>query len=627
MSAREHWRERWLPACVVTVLLVIGILLVELGLRDVATPGVQLPMPGGVEAIARTVRATVFRGIEDPAAAAIASGVVYGRTDHVTATDEAAFLESGLWHLLAASGQNIALVAGCCILLARAAGRGRVFGALVAMAAIPAYVLVVGGGASIVRAGIMGELALLAWLSGRLPDARQLLLVAVTMICWAAPGAHRSLGLQLSAACVAALIFWATQLTRWLTDRGVPTVIAAGTAATVLCSLSTAPVLVLRTGAAPLTGIVANLIAVPLAGGILVAGLAASALQLAGGAVGLAQPGELAMRGVGLLASALLQVAHRAADLPAAQTTSRVLAIGVPIAVLAQHLLRRRRWLRAGRIAIAMGAGCLLLPLLSAASSAVGIHVGGTPPIGPDGVRIAVLDVGQGDATLLVSGQHAVLIDVGPPDGRVVQRVRELGVRRLDGIVLTHDSLDHRGGFEAAHAALRPRWVAKARHAPGSWGLVERLAGGIIDLCAGDTFQVGVASLAVHNPGCDGRVTQRTSDVHNDGAMVLLVEHGGIRALLPADAEAPVLVRLGLPQLAFLRVSHHGSADPDLPELLAATAPSIAAISVGEGNDYGHPTPQALAALRAADVEVTRTDEDGTVVLDSDGSRLVRVDH
>jgi competence protein ComEC len=87
-----------------------------------------------------------------------------------------------------------------------------------------------------------------------------------------------------------------------------------------------------------------------------------------------------------------------------------------------------------------------------------------------------------------------------------------------------------------------------------------------------------------------------------------------------------VLLELGLPTHELLRVSHHGSRDGDLPELLARTTPQVAAISVGEHNDYGHPNPGVLAALRGAGVTTLRTDRDGTIAFESDGRvlRLVR---
>ncbi len=553
-------------------------------------------------------------------AGAVASGVVFGRAGDVSVADQQAFLDSGLWHLLAASGQNIALVAGCCVLLARAVGAGRTTGAALALAAIPVYVLVVGGGASIVRAGVMGVLVLVAWLSGRLSDPWHLLAVSAAAICWLWPGAHRGLGMQLSYACVAALVAGAVPLTTWLRDHGVPKLLAEAGAATALCALATAPVLQLRTGGAPLAGSVANLVAIPIAAALLVSGLAASVSVLAAGPVLPAFAGDLLLAPAGLLARLLLGVATRAAAMPAAQSSSPLVNVGVP-ALVALWLVARRRVRRPRRLAIFVAASAAACVVVGIAAPDVRVRAA-TTPIGPDTARIAVLDIGQGDATLVSHGDHAILVDVGPPNGRVVERVRELGIDRIDGVVLTHDSLDHRGGFEHVLASLDPQWVARPHLAPGPWKRIEQVAPKLIDLCAGGRFAVGDVRIDVLHPRCDGQIVQRTGDRHNDGAMVLLLTHGRVRAVLPADAEAPVLVGLGLPPLDLLRISHHGSSDPRLADLLARTRPAVAAISAGEGNDYGHPHPQVLAELRRAGVLTRRTDRDGTIELRSDGARL-----
>lgn len=599
------------------VALLASIVVVEVGLRDPG-PGmlVSVPAPAMLEPVLDHLRSVPLTSIDDPRAAAVASGVIFGRTDHVLPADEEAFLASGLWHLLAASGQNIALVAGCCVLLARGVGAGRTTGGVLALVAIPAYVLVVGGGASIVRAGIMGELALLAWLTGRLPDVRHMLVSVAAIICWAWPGAHRGLGMQLSFACVVALAWWAEPVTRELRERGMPAWLAASVAATGLCSIATAPILLLRTDAAPVLGIVANVVAVPIAAGLLVVGLAGTLVALAGDAVGSPAIGTWAMLPSELLASMLLRVAQRASALPLAQTTSPLVAFGAPVMAVVSWRMRARR---THRRLVALVAAAVLLGI---GASMVLDGDGAAAPLARDGLRIAVLDIGQGDSTLLVQGEAAVLVDVGPPDGRVVDRVRALGVRRIDGIVLTHDSLDHRGGFDRALAALGPSWVAMPRAAAGPWQRIRDAAPRLVELCAGDAFDVGAAHVDVLHPRCDGVVAPRTGDLHNDGAMVLLVSHGGIRALLPADAEAPVLVELGLPELDLLRVSHHGSRDERLDDLLARTRPEAAAISVGEGNTYGHPTRPTLDSLARAGVDTWRTDRDGTVVFDSDGRTL-----
>jgi competence protein ComEC len=110
----------------------------------------------------------------------------------------------------------------------------------------------------------------------------------------------------------------------------------------------------------------------------------------------------------------------------------------------------------------------------------------------------------------------------------------------------------------------------------------------------------------------------------NQRAVVAHVQVGAFDLLLPADAEADVTAALELPEVEALKVAHHGSADEGLPAMLERVHPQFAAIEVGEGNSYGHPTPSTLAALRAVD-HVYRTDRDGTVRLRvRDG--VVRVD-
>jgi competence protein ComEC len=109
----------------------------------------------------------------------------------------------------------------------------------------------------------------------------------------------------------------------------------------------------------------------------------------------------------------------------------------------------------------------------------------------------------------------------------------------------------------------------------------------------------------------------------NGRAIVLLVSFGELDILLTADAEADVTSLLRPPPVEVLKVAHHGSSDPYLPELLDRIRPRVAVISVGERNDYGHPAPSTLAALaRANGLDVYRTDLDGRVTVHSDGRRF-----
>jgi len=112
----------------------------------------------------------------------------------------------------------------------------------------------------------------------------------------------------------------------------------------------------------------------------------------------------------------------------------------------------------------------------------------------------------------------------------------------------------------------------------------------------------------------------------NARAIVSLVRDGGVSLLLAADVESDVLVGLDLPAVDVLKVSHHGSADPRLPALLARLRPAVAVISVGARNPYGHPAPATVRALERAVPRVYRTDRDGTVQIDDDrGALAVRL--
>ena len=110
----------------------------------------------------------------------------------------------------------------------------------------------------------------------------------------------------------------------------------------------------------------------------------------------------------------------------------------------------------------------------------------------------------------------------------------------------------------------------------------------------------------------------------NDTSIVLLGEANGRRFLLTGDAEDdvdPRLVARGLPRIDVLKVAHHGSATATSAALLDATRPGIALVSVGAGNDYGHPAPSTLARLRDVGARVYRTDLHGTVVVRPAGGR------
>ena len=146
----------------------------------------------------------------------------------------------------------------------------------------------------------------------------------------------------------------------------------------------------------------------------------------------------------------------------------------------------------------------------------------------------------------------------------------------------------------------------------------RRLGVPLVPARVGQTYALGRLRVRVLWPDHAG---SRDEDPHLHGT-VLLASYGSIDLLLTGDSESAVTRSLPLRPVEVLKVAHHGSSDEGLADELRVLRPRVAVISVGAHNDYDHPRPDTLAALRAATgLVVYRTDENGRVVLESDGRR------
>ena len=246
---------------------------------------------------------------------------------------------------------------------------------------------------------------------------------------------------------------------------------------------------------------------------------------------------------------------------------------------------------------------------------------------GPGEVVVSFLDVGQGDATLVQDGGGAsVLFDGGPPEAGVQNALRAAGVRRLDLVVATHQSRDHQGGLHAVLARIPTRMLLEngdgTRDPDFRRLLAEADARGIrrVAARAGQVLAVGGLVVRVLSPAPRPPGAPPPEDPNPRG-VAAVVSAGSFDLWLSADAESGAILALPLRPVEAMKVSHHGSADPGLPSVLERLRPQVAAIEVGAGNDYGHPAPSTLAALRAVP-HVYRTDRDGTVVLRVSGGRM-----
>lgn len=250
-------------------------------------------------------------------------------------------------------------------------------------------------------------------------------------------------------------------------------------------------------------------------------------------------------------------------------------------------------------------------------------------------VLLHVIDVGQGDAILLTAPEGNVLIDAGDNVKRHEQALAayldEMGVTQLDYFVLTHVHADHIGGADMILTNYKVKNVLMTDDVASSGvfnamlDALEQSQATVIQATPGQTFSLGDLHLNVLGPLDDYSNT-------NDNSIVLRATYGSVAMMFTGDAEGneegeaerDLVARYSAAELQsdFYKAGHHGSDTSSSKAFLQAVSPSIVAISVGEGNSYGHPVPSVLNALEAMGAEVYRTDLDGTLVFVCDGETI-----
>ncbi len=641
-------------------------------------------VPGGaMERMRRGAAGLLAATIPEPQAG-LATGILVGIRDRLHRDVADAFTTSGLSHIVAISGWNIALVGAVMASLLRHLGRRR--RSVVIVAAIASYALLTGASPSVVRAALMGGIVLVARECGRPGAAATALGLAAWLMLLVEPTTVNDAGYRLSVAATAGLLAWATPLTalvgtflpgrtpHWLTDSlGVSLAAQAATLPLVLADF----------GRLSLVAPLANLLVAPLVAPamfVAAAGLAAGSLVSLGVPVGLGvivgTAGWAVLGSIIAVARLTAAVPFASVDVPppsnllgGALAALFLFVLGTPTGRHLTGVLRSgavaarrpgpppagmvsRRPLRTERAgsgdARRRSPSFAALPLTPVVRVSV-LGLAGMVALlvlvfvaRPDGrLRMTVLDVGQGDAILLEGSRGGrILVDAGPDPDRVLALLDERVPpwdRRIDLVILSHPHEDHAAGLALLLARYQVAVVAETGvlgPGPGYEAYREELARTgrtAQSLGAGDQLELDDARIKVLWPPRD-IVPERADDDGkglNNLSIVLDVHFGQRRMLLGGDMEQeidPQLLRGGLDArhrpLDVLKVAHHGSATATTPELLAALRPKVAIISAGTENRYGHPASKTLAALAAAGARTLRTDRDGSVTVTSDGRDL-----
>ena len=581
-------------------------------------------------------------GAWDPRSGGVVTAILIGDRGGLDAEDERRLQEAGTYHVIAISGGNIALLTALLVGAGRAVrlpARGTAAGSIALLAF---YGYAAGLAPSVLRATLAG----MVYLAARAVDHRGVALnaLAVAGACAAVaapltvldPGFVLSFGATLGIVTTAARVMPALPREReagrvGLWRRRMLAGAAALGAATICAEIALAPIGARLFGRVSVAGLFLNFLAIPLMSIIQVAGLVAIALALVSATAARAC-GWIAHAGTAMLvrSAALVDLAPwLVVDIPPPAMWLVACWYGGWTGVLAA---RRPATRRAALAVVAFSA----VMMLRAAPATSAFRV---PPPADGWTRVAFLDVGQGDATLVwPAGALPLLIDAGGVPGSAFDLGRRVtlpaswafGVRRLGALVLTHGDPDHIGGAPALLRALSPGevWegIAVPRHEPLRRLRAAAADAGVpwIERRTGQTMTAGAATIMVVNPP---EPDWERPKVRNDDSIVLDVRVGGVSFLLTGDitraVEPEVLSRLAPAPLVIVKAPHHGSAGSSSQAFVDAMRAAAVVFSAGRRNPFGHPAAAIVERYRAAGARVFSTAEDGAVVVDTDGKTVV----
>ena len=528
----------------------------------------------------------------------------------------AAFQRSGIAHVVAVSGLHISFLAGAIAILL---GKGNRISTLVIIALIFFFAIATGGSPSALRASFMTSAILIAPLVGRENDKATTLAAVLGVLLFACPYAAASVSLQLSFAAVAGIFLiagplstkWLQAIPKWRTlpwklGRQVLAFLATTLATTLGALLFTTPLIAIHFGSVCLVGPLTNLLTLWAVSDTFLGGLLVSLVGLVSIPISSALGWLVAWP-----ARWVIWISTGISRLPFASISllSDYLVIWFIFAytILVLWLVCRRS------VRPAVPAVMLILTFCTA----LWLH---TYPAVSGALTIVALDVGQGSSTLLYSKGHSVLVDCGgsgldDAGDIAADYLQSLGSSHLDALVLTHYHADHANGVPELLARvdvdrlILPDVTPEDSLRQEIMDLAEEYGCDVELIYYEDTYYAfGDAELNVYIPLGDGGA--------NEAGLSVLCSAGDFDLLMTGDMNSIVEQRLvkykNLPDIELLVVGHHGSKYSTSEELLLATQPEIAVISVGY-NSYGHPTDEVLERLGAAGSEIYRTDWMGNI--------------
>ncbi|MFZ9222300.1 MAG: ComEC/Rec2 family competence protein [Candidatus Nanopelagicaceae bacterium] len=509
---------------------------------------------------------------------------------------------AGLSHLTAVSGTNFSIIAGFILALSSRVFRRRQFPVVITLAALTIYVLLVRPSPSVLRAGVMALIVLIAGLKGERRIGIAALGSAVAVLLLIDPFLSQDIGFLLSVLATAGIITLSPRISLWLRSRfGAPTLVADLLAIPLSATFFTMPVIIAISSQFSFAQVPVNVLASPVVPWVTILGfLSVATLSISKQLASLfATLAEFGARPIVFLAD--LATYFPLIDLPGGWLG----AISAIVAIFTGFISYR-----------ALSKKVLLLFL---ALALVGTA---TFALRSDDWMLFQCDVGQGDALLIRTGSRsAVVIDVGPDSKSIDKCLRQAKINEIPLLVITHAHADHYGGLEGLVRGRKVRqwWIAENidDFSATLMEKVERVLGSEARVVAkGERYNVADLSIEVLWParGEAGVFSANPGDgsTLNNRSLVLMIEKAGALIFAGGDIEPPVQEIIArdhdLSRVAIYKVSHHGSKFRSA-SFDGELNPKLALISVGASNTFGHPATETLEALSPALIH--RTDQDG----------------
>ena len=564
------------------------------------------PSDGGLQYLPQRLRQTVLGKIDSLFSgeiAAFAKALLMGETKDLSYSTQSALSTSGIAHVVAVSGLHVSILFAVLFFLSR---KQRLITAIFGYALLFLAAAVTGFSASIVRACLMNGLMLLGMAVGRDYDPLTALFFALTVMLGINPMAITSVGLQLSAASVLGILLFAPTIANWISTRNfwaeapmdsllhaLRDRLSSAVGVTLGATIATVPFTALYFGTVSLVGWLTNLLVLWVVSLLFVGILACVLLSF------LCMPGILVI----MLTWGIRYVLGVAGllggwPLAAVYTESPYIVIWLVFAylMLAVFLLMKRK----RRFQL-----CIWVTLTLVAA----VALSWIEPRLQD-CRFTALDVGQGQCIILQSDGRTYMVDCGGSDDedtadKAVHHLYSMGIFQLDGLVLSHSDRDHVGGAQY----LLSRIPVSTVYLPEGYSLNAEAKTCVVD----KTLQLSWQDTAMDIIFLGNQQTT------NESSLCVLFRTEKCDILITGDqddlGEKALVRQHDIDRLDVLVVGHHGSDKSTGTYLLEQTHPSVAVVSVGADNHYGHPADTVLERLGQYGCHILRTDEIGNIIL------------